>query len=198
MQGAWVQSLVGELRSHVSQGMAKFFFFFFFFKVPIKLIDRSCHWGGVCKPSTHTFPRPHPCVFPAVGSSVPASLCCSSFPPAFLPLLSERYWLHPHPIEIPSFFQRPTTSFYRHSHIQDKTPPIWGSCSTCYTWGLGWHLISSGLRLLRRQVIRVEQMCQLSRSVSLELSVQIWVSCQLLHQITADLDLVCVPTLSVS
>ena len=109
------------------------FFFFFFFKVPIKLIDRSCHWGGVCKPSTHTFPRPHPCVFPAVGSSVPASLCCSSFPPAFLPLLSERYWLHPHPTEIPSFFQRPTTSFYRHSHIQDKTPPIWGSCSTCYT-----------------------------------------------------------------
>lgn len=111
--------------------------FSFFFKVPIKLIDRSCHLGGVCKPSTHTFPRPHPCVFPAVGSSVPASLCYSSFPPAFLPLLSERYWLHPHPTEIPSFFQRPTTSFYWHPHIQDKTPPIWGSCSTCYTWGLG-------------------------------------------------------------
>ena len=120
-----------------SHGQSFFLFFFFFLKVPIKLIDRSCHLGDVGKPSAHTFPRPHPCVFPAVGASVPASLCCSSFPPACLPLLSERYWLHPHPTEIPSFFQQPNTSFYGHPHIQDKIPPIWGSCSTCYTWGPG-------------------------------------------------------------
>ena len=56
---------------------------------------------------------------------------------------------------------------------------------------LVWHLTSSGLRLLRGQVISVEQMRQLSCSMNLELSVQIWVSCQLLHQITCLISSVC-------
>ena len=40
-------------------------------------------------------------------------------------------------------------------------------------------------------MISVEQMCQLSCSMSLELSVQIWVSCPLLHQITCLISSVC-------